>query len=165
VIQGQLAILKSNNDYAVTSLGEVYSLKGIEPRLRALSTNAAAGYLSVNLTKAGKQKTCKVHKLVAEAFLGPPPFDGAHIRHIDSDPKNNAVDNLAWGSQLDNMQDRTNAGRGLKGRKVRRLTEGQKQEIREDKELGLTYAQIMDKHEVSLGTVHRLTRCISNDDL
>jgi HNH endonuclease len=45
----------------------------------------------------------KVHRLVAEAFLGPPPFDGAVVMHIDENAANNRPSNLRWGSQKENL--------------------------------------------------------------
>jgi len=49
-----------------------------------------------------KGKTYKVHRLVCEAFNGP-PFEGAVCMHLDSDYKNNKPENLAWGTQKENL--------------------------------------------------------------
>ena len=62
------------------------------------------GYDVVTLSENGKPYTRTVHKLVAEAFLGPKRDDQV-VRHLDGNPKNNHVDNLEYGSQADNMQD------------------------------------------------------------
>lgn len=48
-------------------------------------------------------KTYKVHRLVCEAFNGPPPFQGAVCMHLDEDYRNNRPDNLAWGTQKENL--------------------------------------------------------------
>lgn len=45
----------------------------------------------------------KVHRLVCEAFHGPPPFDKAVVIHLDEDATNNRADNLKWGTQKENM--------------------------------------------------------------
>ncbi|MEX5728567.1 hypothetical protein Ga0609869_001920 [Rhodovulum iodosum] len=50
-----------------------------------------------------KRKTYKVHRLVAEAFHGPPPFDGAIVMHLDENAANNRADNLKWGTQKENL--------------------------------------------------------------
>lgn len=50
-----------------------------------------------------KGKTFKVHQLVCEAFNGPKPFDGAVVMHLDENPANNRPDNLAWGTQKENL--------------------------------------------------------------
>ena len=53
------------------------------------------GYLQVVLCKGGKDKPCKVHRLVAEAFLENPD-NLPDINHIDENPHNNNVNNLEW---------------------------------------------------------------------
>lgn len=54
------------------------------------------GYYSVTLkNRAGKRKTFKVHRLVAQAFI-PNPDDKATVHHIDKDKLNNKVSNLEW---------------------------------------------------------------------
>lgn len=50
-----------------------------------------------------KHKTYKVHRLVAEAFHGPAPFEGAVVMHIDENAANNRAENLKWGTQKENL--------------------------------------------------------------
>jgi len=45
----------------------------------------------------------KVHRLVCEAFHGPPPFERAVVIHLDEDATNNKPDNLKWGTQKENL--------------------------------------------------------------
>lgn len=47
--------------------------------------------------------TYKVHRLIAEAFHGPPPFDGAVAMHADENSANNRSNNIQWGSQKENL--------------------------------------------------------------
>ena len=54
-----------------------------------------SGYLQVVLCKGGKDKPCKVHRLVAEAFLENPD-NLPDINHIDENSHNNNVNNLEW---------------------------------------------------------------------
>lgn len=65
------------------------------------------GYCSVNL---GRNKRRSIHRLVAEAFI-PNKHNYPLVRHLDDNPSNNVVDNLAWGTQIDNMQDCVKHGR------------------------------------------------------
>lgn len=83
--------------YQVSSLGNVKSLnyhrEGREKELtQCVDTD---GYMVVLLYKDGRKKTCKVHRLVAEAFLsndnGLPS-----INHKDENKRNNSVDNLEF---------------------------------------------------------------------
>lgn len=53
------------------------------------------GYLNVILCKDGVHKTCKVHRLVAQAFL-PNPNNHPQVNHINEDKTDNRVDNLEW---------------------------------------------------------------------
>lgn len=62
------------------------------------------GHLKVNLCKDGKQKTQHVHQLVLNAYL-PKPSSELVVMHKDSKPANNRLENLAWGSHLENNND------------------------------------------------------------
>lgn len=61
------------------------------------------GYLKVILYKNGKMKTIKIHRLVAEAFLGPCP-DGKEVNHIDGNKENPHVDNLEYVTKSENSK-------------------------------------------------------------
>lgn len=64
-------------------------------------------YKRVNLmTIDGKQKHYKIHILKVKAFIfGPYPLGANVVRHLDDCKTNNALTNLAWGTQSDNMKD------------------------------------------------------------
>ena len=53
------------------------------------------GYLAVVLSCNGKQKTIKIHRLVAQAFIENPD-NLPEVNHLDEDKTNNNVDNLEW---------------------------------------------------------------------
>ena len=55
----------------------------------------------INLWKNGKSKDFLVHRLVAEAFI-PNPKNKPTVNHIDGNPRNNRVDNLAWATFYEN---------------------------------------------------------------
>lgn len=59
------------------------------------------GYVVVNLMKNGKMKQFRLHRLVAEAFLGPTDLT---IDHIDGNKQNNHLDNLQILSSQDNSR-------------------------------------------------------------
>lgn len=59
------------------------------------------GYITVSLSKKSKQKTLKVHRLVALAFI-PNPDGKITVNHIDGNKHNNSVKNLEWSTHSEN---------------------------------------------------------------
>lgn len=102
--------------YEVSSMGRVRSFKGRHDGHRELRQRRDAyGYMIIGLWQGRKQFTAlKVHRLVLEAFVGPCP-PGLETRHLDSDRTNNRLENLAWGTRLENASDRTESGRHISG--------------------------------------------------
>ena len=99
--------------YEVSDHGRLRSWKGDGSRPRLMNPSPNRGYLSVLLDR----KFRRVHRMVAMAFLGPPPFDRALVRHLNDDPLDNRVSNLAWGNWADNARDRKRNGSrgGMRG--------------------------------------------------
>jgi hypothetical protein len=81
------------------------------------------GYRKVAFQAIGEEKrrTYSVHRLVFEAFNGPLPAK-RFVRHLDGDPQNNRLDNLAPGTGRDNARDRTTHGRTAHGEHHNRVT-------------------------------------------
>ena len=52
----------------------------------------------------GANNTKKVHRLVLETFVGPSPV-GMECLHIDGNPTNNHIENLRWGTRIENRAD------------------------------------------------------------
>ena len=67
------------------------------------------GYFRTNLAKDGVNKTFKVHRLVAEAFI-PNPNNLPEVNHKDGNKQNNCVDNLEWCDRHHNMKHAVNIG-------------------------------------------------------
>lgn len=63
------------------------------------------GYLMVSLSKNGKWKTKKVHRLVLETFCGPSPSKSVCRHFPDQTPTNNRLDNIQWGTSTENNKD------------------------------------------------------------
>jgi hypothetical protein len=73
----------------------------------------SSGYLAVHVpgeTTSNLPRRQFVHRLVLEAFVGP-RGPGQVTRHINGNPKDNRVENLAWGSEKENNADRRRHGR------------------------------------------------------
>lgn len=92
--------------YQVSNLGRVCSLerqtydtvrKYIRKVRKRILKQALPklGYYSVQLTKNGKQKSFRVHVLVAAAFL-PNPNNFPVINHKNAIKTDNRVENLEW---------------------------------------------------------------------
>lgn len=96
-IEGYEGLYQVNNTGKVISLnynrtGEVRELKPMVDRY---------GYLYVNLSKNGKYKSKKIHRLVAEAFI-PNPNNLPEVNHKDECKTNNCVENLEFCSAVYN---------------------------------------------------------------
>lgn len=74
---------------------------------RHLKPGSARGYFVIKLGR----KNVLVHRLVCEAFNGPPPPDKTIVRHLDGTRTNNHYQNLAWGTHAENAADRDAHGR------------------------------------------------------
>lgn len=127
--------------YEVSDLGRVRSVTSDgRQRRRRLGRvlkqgNAPHGYKTVGLSKGSAGvETLTVHCLVLTAFTGPKPT-GKETRHLDGDPGNNTLGNLAWGTRSENSQDTVRHGRWKNPRSIgedhhlAKLTEAQVREI------------------------------------
>ena len=77
--------------YSVSNCGRVKNSNGKIMRQQVTRD----GYLSVALSKDGKQKRYQVHRLVASAFLDN-KNQYPEVNHKDENKKNNNVINLEW---------------------------------------------------------------------
>ena len=102
-----LPVVGYENCYEVSDLGRVRSLarrvngsygslREIKGKVLALSFRGQ-DYPGVILSRSNDKKYRLVHHLLATAFLGPRPKDQV-VRHIDGNPKNCKLSNLAYGT-------------------------------------------------------------------
>lgn len=74
------------------------------------------GYLRVGLTKANRKKHFRIHQLVLMAFVGPCPTK-QEVRHLNGIKTDNRLENLQYGTKLENVQDILKHGNhGMKNR-------------------------------------------------
>lgn len=82
--------------YKVSNIGRVLSLKRKTTNEHIMKQHINHdGYWEVNLCMNNKAKTCRVHRLVAEAFI-PNPMNFPIINHKDENKLNNNYNNLEW---------------------------------------------------------------------
>ena len=61
------------------------------------------GYEQICLRKNNQQYTVRVHRVIAETFLGNHP--GMDVRHRDNNRLNNNIDNLYWSTRKETIND------------------------------------------------------------
>lgn len=104
--------------YEVSDLGRVRSCerrvkngtgdRRVRERVRKLGLDRN-GYLCVVLYRDDKPKPCSVHRLVAEAFLGPCP-KGMEVAHEDGVRSNASALNLSYKTPAENNEDKKRHG-------------------------------------------------------
>lgn len=131
--------------YSVSNMGRVKSVA--RGAVRILRFGYADGYPQVSI----QQKKIAVHRLVANAFLGPCP-KGQEVRHkndVRADPQ---VTNLEYGTRSQNIQDCVLRGRYNRPQK---LSPVQREAIRTSSARGVDLAR---EHQISAQHVCNLRR-------
>ena len=106
--------IAGHEGYEVSSFGRVRSLNRMlsdgrrYPGKVLTPVMADSGYLRVKL--GGGHNGIGIHRLMAEAFLGPCP-EGKEVCHNDGIKTRNRLSNLRYGTPSDNAQDRIKHGR------------------------------------------------------
>ena len=147
--------------YEVSNKGRVRSIRKASHSYvgRILKPAFDKYYYQVGLSKQNKQYTRRIHKLVAETFLGKRPknFD---IDHIDRNKLNNNIENLRYLSHSLNLQRSLWCINGRKKR-LKILKKRQKKEQllkmakRDLDSKQYTQREIAIKYNVNEGTVSR----------
>lgn len=99
--------------YEVSDLARVRSWRPYNRlTLPALLTPYIAknGYYYIKLRlPSGKDTNPTLHSVLTAAFFGPRP-GGLVVRHLDGNPQNNSLSNLAYGTPTENMDDSVRHG-------------------------------------------------------
>jgi hypothetical protein len=141
-------------DYEFYESGHVVSYKSGAPK--TLKPITVGQYVGLQLKPAtGSVKKEYLHRLICEAFSGPP--EGRHCRHLDGDRSNNSASNLKWGTKAENESDKAKHGK-LKGEgnAMAKLTQKRVEQMRAYRaNTGDSYQKIASMFEVSAMTAYR----------
>ena len=86
-------------NYAVSNKGNVMNISN--KKIINNWSDFSQGYVSTSLSKDGKKKTFKTHRLVALAFIDNPEKK-PYVNHIDGNKSNNEITNLEWVTAQEN---------------------------------------------------------------
>ena len=154
--------------YEVSNLGRILSLDRVvngphglqRVRGRVLKhriVGPRANYHAVSLARDGKAVPVGVHRLVLMAFVGLPK-PGQEARHLNGNPSDNRLTNLAWGTRVENASDRGVHGTALFGERnpAAKLTDEQVRLVRQLLTQGLTHRAIAAVVGCSAGHISRI---------
>lgn len=148
-------------NYYVSNCGQVASV--FREKWRVLKASRAShGYLQVGIHGRAR----RVHTVVAEEFLGPPPTPRHEVNHKDGDKSNNHADNLEWVTHQENIDHIFDVlgtrKRKMAGPKARscafKLTAGQVKTIMERLESGESQTAIANDMPVGQSHISRIAR-------
>ena len=156
--------------YEVSNTGKIRSLdrtitysRGqgfFEKRVRGVLLKpglTSVGYPSVVLGR--KHGTALVHRVVAEAFIGPRP-EGHEVRHKDGTRDNNCAENLEYGTRRDNVPDARRHGTLYAGHdRQRKVPHSDHDKIRKMYAEGRGQEELANAWGVSGAVIHRILRC------
>lgn len=146
--------------YAASTDGDIYTentYKGWGPnrivyqtgkwRKMAIKPDKTSGYrcvtVSPQIANSKKPKSYRVHTLILLTFVGPCP-EGMECRHLNGDASDCSLDNLIWGTPLENADDKRKHDTHPRGEKNYRAskTDAEVKYIKELLRLGYRSATI-----------------------
>lgn len=154
--------------YRVGSDGSIWSKRkrgtGPGPRFlhdwfRMKTAANADGYPCVGLYRDKKRKTYRLHLLILEAFVGPKP-DGMIGLHNNGKPDDCRIENLRWGTCLENEADKVRHGTNMIGERhhAAKITDADVVAMRIAYQLGATLAEVGSRFGVHLSNVSLIVR-------
>jgi len=156
-------------DYFIETDGSFWSKRKFNGQiladvpLRKRKPNAnAKGYLYVSVRKDGKYHSVSVARSVLSAYVGPCP-PGCEARHLNGNNQDNRLDNLVWGTRLENCEDKRRHGTYTDGQNngMSKFSEDDIQDIRRRVATGEScdsVATLYGTNRKYIGSIARLER-------
>ncbi len=148
-------------NYQITVNGRIQSLFNSRKRRRLIpytlkQRECVDGYKVVDVCK----RYIKIHRAVLESFIGLPEIKNPCALHNDGNKLNNHLDNLRWGTQKENMEDREKHGNTIKGEMSphAKLTEDAVKRIRFCSSRGKSSRFIAAIYQVSHTTILKIIK-------
>lgn len=161
---GQLVGLREFPGYYVSSDGQLWSSWVrvswmIDPEtINPVKVQRdRGGYLAIGFKLAGKRVKRLIHRLVLEAFSGSCP-DGMEACHYNGIRSDNRLENLRWGTRLENTDDRRRHGTHNRGGRNPNatLTETDAIQILALRRSGMKHRDIARKFGVATITIQKI---------
>jgi hypothetical protein len=141
--------------------GNLYNPRG--KKLKPSSRNPHRRLTFRGNSLDGKRPAIKVHRFLAYQWFGDGLFkEGVMVRHLDGNPLNNRKDNLALGTNSDNMLDRDPEDRKKTASHAGKSTKKAKQAKKKARRVlrlhrkGLSQRSIAEQLQISKSTVSRI---------
>jgi hypothetical protein len=151
-------------DYQISDTGVIYSRKirgsktGRTGDWWPLKLRFRNGYAFVTLYRTvGVQEHFDVHVLLMTTFIGPCP-EGQLVRHLNDIRSDNRLENLAYGTQADNVNDmfRNNHAQIGENHYAARFTNNEVNEIRRRRKAGERSCDIARQLNVPASTIYNI---------
>lgn len=157
--------IPNHDGYYASEDGRILSTRRAQPYIMD-PLHSSDGHLYVYMYGGGKPKKVWVHRAVLSAHCGREE-EGLVCRHLDDDPGNNNISNLAWGTRQENADDRKRnkgypTGEKSSGAKLKR---DQVMEIRYRYSRGESSADLSAEYGVSRNAILKLVRGSTWSDL
>jgi hypothetical protein len=109
-VEAEFKEIPGYTNYLASVDGQIFS-KLKHRILRSFVNNSGYAYVHVRCDGGAKHQNVCVHKLVALTWLGTRPVNCV-VNHKDGNRLNNAVSNLEWCTQSDNVKHAVSQGKG-----------------------------------------------------
>jgi hypothetical protein len=132
-------------EYFANNIGEIKDMNG-----NFLTQYTTASYNTVRI----RQKNVLAHRIIAETFI-PNPDNKRCVNHIDSNRRNNKVENLEWVTHKENSEHASKKGRFPRGEKsyLSKLNAINIEEIRRSNLKNVELAKIYNVTKVTIGNI------------